>query len=276
MSHRYSSPTVTRGPLLAVVLAVAAVGVPGPSSASQAREPQTAANAAATDAVRPDAGPSLGAVFAEVPRDLWRFVSPDTVILLATAGTAAIVAHEWDDDLVSEIEASPRLNDALEPGHKYGSFAAMLGASFAVYGIGRVSGHGDLAVVGADLVRAQIVSQLWVQALKFTVQRERPDGSNDLSFPSGHAAGGFAAAAVLTRHYGWKAAIPAYLGATYIATARVHDNKHYLTDVAFGAAMGIAGARTVLLHAGGYGIHVAPAVAPRGVALGVTVVPPGR
>ena len=118
------------------------------------------------------------------------------------------------------------------------------------------------------------MSQLWVQALKFTVQRERPDGSNDLSFPSGHAAGGFAAAAVLSRHYGWKAAIPAYIGATYIAASRVHDNKHYLSDVTFGAAMGLAGARTVVLKAGRYVVRVAPAVVRRGVALGVTLVPP--
>jgi membrane-associated phospholipid phosphatase len=112
-------------------------------------------------------------------------------------------------------------------------------------------------------------------ALKFTVQRERPDGSNDRSFPSGHAAGGFAAATALARHYGWKVAIPAYLGATFIAAARVYDNKHYLSDVTFGAAMGIAGARTVMLKAGRYGVKVAPALTPGGVALGVTVVPAG-
>ena len=94
-----------------------------------------------------------------------------------------------------------------------------------------------------------------------------------MSFPSGHAAGGFAAAAVVAHHYGWKAAIPAYVGATYIAAARVHDNKHYLSDVTFGAAMGIAGARTVLLKAGRYGAHVAPALTPGGVALHVTLVP---
>ena len=139
-----------------------------------------------------------------------------------------------------------------------------------------MAGHGRLAVVGADLVRAQMVTQLWVQALKFTVQRERPDGSNDVSFPSGHAAGAVAVAGVVGRHYGWKVGIPAYVGATYVAAARVHDNKHYLSDVVFGAAMGLAGARTVVLKAGRYGVQVAPAVAPGGVALGVTVIRLGQ
>jgi membrane-associated phospholipid phosphatase len=226
-----------------------------------------AAQSSATEA------PSLGAVFREVPRDLWRFVSLDTAKVLAAGGGAAAVAHIWDDDFVRELEVSPRLNSALEPGSKYGAFAIVLGGSFAVYGVGRLTGHPKVAVVGADLVRGQIVSQLWVQALKFTVRRERPDESNSVSFPSGHAAGAFAAATIVTSHYGWKAAIPAYVGATYVAAARVHDNKHYLSDVTFGAAMGIAGARTVMLRAGRYDVRVASTFVPRGVALGITLVP---
>jgi len=50
------------------------------------------------------------------------------------------------------------------------------------------------------------------------------------------------------------------VAAAYVATARVHDNHHYLSDVIFGAAMGIAAERTVTLHAGRYGVTLAPAV----------------
>jgi membrane-associated phospholipid phosphatase len=149
----------------------------------------------------------------------------------------------------------------------------MLGGSVAVYSIGRMTRHSHLAVVGADLTRGLFVSQAWVQGLKYAVQRERPDKSNNVSFPSGHAAGGFAVAAVLARHYGWKAAIPAYAGAAYIATARVHDDKHYLSDVVFGAAMGIAGSRTVL-RTGQYRVQLVPAIAPGRIGLTATVVPP--
>ena len=235
-----------------------------------------AAPAARSAVVQPDAAPSLVAVFREMPRDLWSFISVDSAIVLGIGGGAALVAHVWDDDLVSTVEASPRLNNALEPGTKYGAFALMLGGSFATYGIGVMSGHAHVAVVGADLLRGQVVSQAWVQALKFTVRRERPDGSNNLSFPSGHSAGGFAAATVIARHYGWKGAIPGYLGAAYIAASRVHDNKHYLSDVTFGAALGIAGARTVMVKAGRYGARVAPVLTLDGVALQVTLVPVGK
>jgi len=229
-----------------------------------------------THVLEPAVAPSVGAVLREVPRDMWRFVSKDTAVVLAAGGGAALIAHTWDDDLAKETEVSLQLVNALEPGNTYGTFAAMIAGSFAVYGVGRASGQSHLAVVGADLVRSQIVTQVWVQGLKFTVTRERPDGSNQVSFPSGHTAGGFAAAAVLGRHYGWKAALPAYIGASYIAAARVDGNKHYLSDVVFGAAMGLAGGRTVVLMPGRYGVQVVPAVTPDQIALAVTLVPLGQ
>ena len=59
-----------------------------------------------------------------------------------------------------------------------------------------------------------------------------------------------AVAGVLAHHYGWKAAVPAYIGAAYIATARVHDNKHYLSDVTFGAGVVARGAVEVVAPEG--------------------------
>ena len=248
---------------------------PVPTSVAPPKTPPTAITPS-THVLEPAVAPSVGAVLREVPRDMWRFVSKDTAVVLAAGGGAALIAHTWDDDLANETEVSLQLINALEPGNTYGTFAVVLAGSFAVYGVGRAAGHSHLAVVGADLVRSQIVTQVWVQGLKFTVKRERPDGSNEVSFPSGHTAGGFAAAAVLGRHYGWKAALPAYIGASYIAAARVDGNKHYLSDVVFGAAMGLAGGRTVVLMPGRYGVQVVPAVTPDQIALAVTLVPLGQ
>jgi hypothetical protein len=111
-------------------------------------------------------------------------------------------------------------------------------------------------------MRAQVLSQLYVQAIKYTAQRERPDESDRRSFPSGHSASAFATSSVLQRHYGWKVGVPATVAAAYVATARVHDNRHYLSDVIFGAAMGVAAQRTVTLHSGGYGVTIVPAAGP--------------
>jgi hypothetical protein len=204
------------------------------------------------------APPPIGDVFREVPRDLWHFLSWDTAAVLGIGGGAALVGHIWDDDLAGELETNVRLNDAMQPGHTYGAFSMQVLVGVGLYSGGWFAKKGKLAAVGGDIMRAQLVSQAYVQALKFTVQRERPDKSNSVSFPSGHSASAFATASVLQRHYGWKVGVPAGVVAAYVATARVHDNKHYLSDVIFGGAMGIAAQRTVTLRGGRYNLVVTP------------------
>ena len=206
---------------------------------------------------QPDPGPpSLGAVVKEIPRDFVKFISWDTAIVLASGGGAALIGHIWDDDFADEVETNPTLNNAMEPGHTYGAFGMQVVVGVSLYATGWFAKKGGLARAGGDIMRAQLLGQGYVQALKFTVRRERPDGSNNVSFPSGHSASAFATAGVLQRHYGWKVGIPATVVAGYVATARVHDNKHYLSDVIFGAAMGIAAERTVTLHSGRYGLSL--------------------
>jgi hypothetical protein len=67
---------------------------------------------------------------------------------------------------------------------------------------------------------------------------------------------------------GWR---PATVVAGYVATARLHDNRQYLSDVIFGAAMGIAAQRTVTLHAGRCGATLVPAVGRRNAGMMVVV-----
>lgn len=75
-------------------------------------------------------------------------------------------------------------------------------------------------------------------ALKEIFPEERPDLSNRKSFPSGHSAEAFAAAATLENRYGWKAGLPAFALASIVATGRVEGRKHHWYDVAAGAAIG--------------------------------------
>ncbi len=106
--------------------------------------------------------------------------------------------------------------------------------------------------------------------MKYGVRRTRPDGSNAASFPSGHSSGTFASATVLHRHYGWKAGVPAYAVATWVAASRLNENKHFLSDVAFGAAVGILGGRTVTFGHGSTRFEVAPLAAPGGAGVRLT------
>jgi len=192
-----------------------------------------------------DPAPGLGFTLKQVPRDYARFWSLDSAITLGIGGAAALAVHPIDDDVQQKFEESTRLEDFFDAGNVYGSFAVQLGGAFGVYTIGRLGGHAHLSTLGADLIRAQLLTVGYTQALKFATHRERPDGSNSQSFPSGHASAAFATANVIRRHYGWGWGSLGYGLAAYVASARLAHDRHYLSDVVFGAALGIAGGRTV-------------------------------
>jgi len=81
-----------------------------------------------------------------------------------------------------------------------------------------------------------------VNTLKYTTKIERPDGSSRNSFPSGHTATAFMGAEFLWQEY--KEVSPWY-GLTGYAIAagtgafRMVNNRHWLTDVAAGAGIGM-------------------------------------
>ena len=81
-----------------------------------------------------------------------------------------------------------------------------------------------------------------VYALKNITKIERPDHSGFNSFPSGHTATAFAGAEFLWQEYKdvsiWYG-ISGYLVATGTGIFRIYNDKHWLTDVAMGAGIGI-------------------------------------
>ena len=75
-------------------------------------------------------------------------------------------------------------------------------------------------------------------ALKYMVNEERPDKSNNRSFPSGHTASAISGATFIHKRYGFKYAILPYVGAIYTGYSRVHSDKHFTHDVLAGAVIG--------------------------------------
>jgi membrane-associated phospholipid phosphatase len=74
-------------------------------------------------------------------------------------------------------------------------------------------------------------------ALKHVVHEERPDGSDDESFPSDTAALAFAPANYLWDRYGWQYGAPAYAAAAFVGYSRVESRQHHWWDVATSAGM---------------------------------------
>jgi membrane-associated phospholipid phosphatase len=75
-------------------------------------------------------------------------------------------------------------------------------------------------------------------ALKFVVTKDRPDGSSQNSFPSGHTSVAFQSAAFIHLRYGLRYALPAYAGAAFVGYSREDARKHDWVDVLSGAALG--------------------------------------
>jgi membrane-associated phospholipid phosphatase len=181
----------------------------------------------------------------QVGGDFKHFPSKSTAVWLAGGGAIALAVHPVDDDLNGRLD---RPKWFWTFGKTVGSVYVQGGTGLVTYIVGRQKKNEKVKHLGTDLLSAQIVAQALTQAVKISVRRERPDKSNNHSFPSGHASSTFASATVVQRHLGWKAAVPTYTIATWVALSRMHENRHFLSDVVFGAALGVAAGRTTTRH----------------------------
>jgi hypothetical protein len=191
-----------------------------------------------------------------------RLPSGASAAILAIGGTAALGAHAVDGRVNRTFANPDRLHGSFEPGAIIGGTPLELGAAFTAYAIGRALDKPCMATVGADLFQAQLMAEVLTVGMKQATRRTRPEGSG-FSFPSGHTTMAFASATVLQRHFGWKVGVPAYAVASYVAASRVQMKRHYLSDVAFGAALGIVAGRTVSIGHGRQ-LILAPIASPGG------------
>ena len=255
------------------IFSAALAGMPAPALAQTPLTPapltlpadsQTAAPAPLSQSV-----PSMSQLFKHAVTDVTHLPSRATFAWIGVGAAAALVAHRGDTQVTNSFTGSRRLEETFESGATIGGMYVQLGSALATYGIGRATHSPRVALLGADLFRAQALSQIMTQAIKFTAQRKRPDGTS-LSFPSGHTSTTFASATVLQRHFGWKAGVPAYALATYVATSRIEAHRHYLSDVAFGAVLGIVAGRSVTIGRGDARFAVAPVATSGGGAVTLT------
>ncbi len=180
------------------------------------------------------------------------------------------IAHS---ELNSELYPGTSLDGVFEAGEVLGGSIAQIGGAIATYGLGKALARENVESLGRDLIRAQVVTQSLTLGVKLLVRRERPDGSNQLSFPSGHTSGAFASATVLQRHYGWRVGVPAYAVAGYVATSRLNEGSHYLSDVVFGATLGILVGRTVTVEVANQRFALSPSLPEGGFGIQLTWLP---
>ena len=222
-----------------------------------------------TDRTRP-AG-AFADLFSPLAGDFGRLASKQNRFLIGVGSAGALAAHSVDDRVTTMTWGNARVAAALEPGRIAGNFLVQTTGALATYAAGRITNAPRVAAVGASLVRAQVVAQTTSQAIKLASSRTRPDGTS-LSFPSGHTSSAFATASVIQSEFGWKAGVPAFAVAGWIATSRVHAKRHYFSDVIAGATVGVIAGRTVTIGSGSARFAISPTAVPGGVGIGFTKV----
>jgi len=237
--------------------------LPPVATETQAVEPEhDDPSGLAGSAVEPTPGLDTHArqpLFAPIGHDFRSLFSSESVRTVGLLAVGALAVSPFDG--ASDPANSSGTSSAFTAGRIGGNFVVQGGLAAGTYLIGRATGSDRVSDLGGDLLRAQLLSQAVVQAGQFATHRQRPDGSNYHSLPSGHTASAFATASVLQGHFGWRIGVPAYVFAGYVGASRIADNKHHLSDVVLGAGLGLLSARIVTMPIGGhkFGLSVTPA-----------------
>lgn len=173
------------------------------------------------------------------------------LLMLAASTSLGVVAFNNDQEISDLIKRNNTVvaNTISAVGNFYGSFAFGTIAAGS-YFLGVHYDNDGLKKVGIFIVSAEVAQSIITEAVKLTFKRERPDmgdgpyhfyqpGNN--SFWSGHTATAFTLATVISEMYKDDYPVVPYVAyglATLTAYGRVHDNRHWASDVIMG---GIAG-----------------------------------
>ncbi|MCB9309440.1 MAG: phosphatase PAP2 family protein [Lewinellaceae bacterium] len=113
-----------------------------------------------------------------------------------------------------------------------------------VYGLNAVGIHGKHGLWDRTLIYglSQAYASSFVVPLKHIIKEQRPDGSDALSFPSGHTSSAFASAQFMYREYKdthpW-ISVSGYSFALFTGVYRMVNNRHWFGDVVAGAGFGV-------------------------------------
>ena len=157
--------------------------------------------------------------------------SKNIQVILTSGSALTFFASKFDNTLATYTKDKNLLPSRLS---QVGDFWGIL-SPLAVWAIMSKSNMNKDYVSNA--FAANILS---TYAIKSLSQRQRPDGSNNYSFPSGHTSNSFLAAELFNQIEGMTSSIPFYLLSINTALSRINDKKHFLSDVVFGAAIGIS------------------------------------
>lgn len=204
-------------------------------------------------------GSDWGAYFIEP------FASRKNILISSGVVVGTVLSSAVDKDFrkaVSRQGYSTYNKDFWDAPTAYGfvQYPSIFGG--ALYTVGLLTRETELRKTGRMLLQALAYSGTLTMAMRFAFGRHRPfvsaDGSqynfswfnsvgDTQSFPSGHTVVAFATSTILAEQIDtWWARIVLYSFAALTGYARLYNDKHWLSDVIFGAALGYGSAKFVL------------------------------
>jgi membrane-associated phospholipid phosphatase len=183
------------------------------------------------------------------------FISPvkwNKTDWLIFSGTTAITAGAFLLDKHARIFSKTPFGDRLFSIDNAFNITGPAIAIVGIYGYGLISDDSKIRNLGLQLVESCTYAGIVTTVIKSTAGRSRPytgKGNMDwhpvqfntdqTSFPSGHATLAFAVSSVMANYIDntyWK--IGWYTLAGLVGTARIYHDKHWLSDVIMGSAIG--------------------------------------
>ncbi|MCL6462831.1 PAP2 superfamily protein [Flavobacterium micromati] len=166
-----------------------------------------------------------------------QLIIPSLLIVYGVIGIESDQLKSFNLDLQEEVKEHIDEKVTLDDFSQYAP-------AISVYGLNAagIKGKNNLKNRSILFATSYLIMTTSVLGLKSLTKVTRPDGTSINSFPSGHTATAFAGAEFLWQEYKDKSiwyGIAGYAVATGTGIFRIVNNRHWLTDVAAGAGIGI-------------------------------------
>ena len=174
-----------------------------------------------------------------------------------------------DEDIRDETQSSRSSfsDDLAKVGEAFGNGGYAIPSLGALYLAGHIMINDKAKLAALLSFESFVISGAFTLVLKHSAGRARPTNKNEsdnwegpnfdggVSFSSGHTATAFSIATIIANEYDNHAIVPplAYGLAFLTGWSRINDNKHWASDVFFGAAMGYFTSKALLKYHEGPG-----------------------
>lgn len=170
-----------------------------------------------------------------------QLILPTFLVVGGTAGLTSDWVENQNHQISNEMTENIDRKFSIDDFSQYMPIASVYGLNLC-----GVKGEHSLRDYTVLLATSYLLMGATVGVLKMSINEQRPDGSSNNSFPSGHTATAFMGAELLRheyRHVSPWIGVAGYAVAAGTGFFRMYNNRHWFTDIIAGAGIGILSAK---------------------------------